>query len=71
MKWRSDNIWSQPIVFRVGRLITTLVEHAHRISTVDVYYDPRTLKAHHQVALQKAVREMLVGEFRDLAKGQD
>ena len=52
---RSDNIWSQCVVFLVATLIKELIRRDHQVGTIDVYHDPKTLKADHSRALRKTL----------------
>jgi hypothetical protein len=59
---RTDNIWSQSLVFLLSNLLSELLGNRHQVGTIDVYYDPKTLKAEHRQALEGVIRESVVQE---------
>ena len=63
---RPDNIWSVSIGFAVASLIVqlTLMRQHIDIDTVDVYFDPKSLKRDHATALEKVLRDNVVSEAR-------
>jgi len=61
---RPDTIWSISVIFGVGYLIKQLSLRRQHVGTVDVYFDPRRLRADHATALEKSLRENLVSEAR-------
>lgn len=64
---RTDNAWSACSLFLVGALIKDVFETGHDVGTVDVYFDPKSLKSQHAEALRGALRELLVSEARRYA----
>lgn len=42
---RTDNIWSQCFIFAVGNLIANAVYVGEDVGTVDIHFDPKSLKA--------------------------
>jgi hypothetical protein len=64
---RADNIWSQSVIFAVGDLIKRFLRTRQQIGTVDIYFDPRSLRAEHAAALQKTLRETLAPAGRRFA----
>jgi hypothetical protein len=61
---RTDNIWSHCFTFAVGSLIAKLVQEGKDLGTVDIYFDPKSLKAEHEIALGKTLRDMLVQQAK-------
>ena len=57
---RSDNIWSQCFIFAVGNLIANAVYVGEDVGTVDIYFDPKSLKATHAAAIAATLRNLLV-----------
>jgi hypothetical protein len=57
---RPDTIWSASVIFVVAHLIPQLFLAGQDVGTVDVYFDPRSLKASHATAFEKALRGSLV-----------
>jgi hypothetical protein len=43
---RTDNVWSQCAIYGVSGLIVDLVEAGQEVETVDLYFDPKSLKPH-------------------------
>jgi hypothetical protein len=57
---RSDNIWSQCFIFAVGNLIANAVYVGEDVGTVDIHFDPKSLKANHAAAIAATLRNLLV-----------
>jgi hypothetical protein len=57
---RSDNIWSQCFIFTVGNLIANAVYVGEDVGTVDIHFDPKSLKATHAAAIAATLRNLLV-----------
>jgi hypothetical protein len=64
---RTDNAWSACSVFLVGSLIKERFEAGHEVGTVDVYFDPKSLKPEHAEALKGTFRQLVVSEARRYA----
>ena len=64
---RADNIWSQCAIFVVSTVILELLHSKQEVGTVDVYFDPKSLKTKHAEALAKTLRELVVPEARRYA----
>jgi hypothetical protein len=61
---RSDNIWSQGLVFLLANLLVELLRNRHQVGTVDVFYDRKTLKPDHRQALEATIRESVAKHAR-------
>lgn len=61
---RADNIWSQCIIFSVATLILEHWCSGRPVDTIDVYFDPKSLKGEHEEALEKTLRELVVSEAK-------
>jgi hypothetical protein len=64
---RSDNIWSQCFIFVAGNLIAKMVYEGKDLKTVDVHFDPKSLKQAHEVAIDRTLRDLLVREAKRYA----
>jgi hypothetical protein len=61
---RTDNAWSHCSVFLVATLIKDLLEAGHQVGTVDIYFDPKSLKSDHAEALKGTFRQLLASEAK-------
>ena len=68
---RPDTIWSVAVIFSVGYLIKLLMLDSYTVQTVDVFFDPKSLKADHAKALERVLRETLVREARRFSVQKD
>jgi len=71
---RTDNAWSTAVVFTIGRTLAWLAQCSAGFSTVDVYFDPKNLKADHWLSVAKALRKSVPQvhqEFCDLFHFRD
>ena len=57
---RPDNIWSQCFIFVVGSLIAKAVHEGQDLGTVDVHFDPKSLKSEHTAAVGGTLRNLVV-----------
>ena len=57
---RPDNIWSQCFVFAVANLIAKVAYEGTEVGTVDIHFDPKSLKGDHSAAIGVTLRNMLV-----------
>jgi hypothetical protein len=64
---RSDNIWSQCFIFVVGKLVAKMVYEGKDVETVDIHFDPKSLKGDHSAAIDATLRNMLVQEAKRYA----
>ena len=64
---RTDNIWSQCSIFLVGALIRQLLHGGHEVGTIDIHFDPKSLKRDHAEAIERTLRELLVPEAKRYA----
>jgi hypothetical protein len=64
---RTDNIWSQCFIFVVGNLIAKMVYEGKDLETVDIHFDPKSLKGDHSAAVGATLRNMLVQEAKRYA----
>lgn len=64
---RADNIWSQSFIFVAGNLIAKMVYEGKDLETVDVHFDPKSLKQAHAVAVDGALRDLMVREAKPYA----
>ena len=64
---RTDNIWSQCFIFVVGNLIAKVVHEGNDLGTVDIHFDPKSLKLAHAGAVSATLRNMLVKEAKRYA----
>lgn len=61
---RTDNVWSICVSFAIAYLIKQLLDLGQRIDTIDVYFDPKSLKCDHATAWEKFLRQSVVSEAR-------
>lgn len=61
---RTDNIWSASMIFAIGELLFLLFRRREDVTTVDVYFDQRTLKPDHIAAVQRELREQMTREAK-------
>lgn len=61
---RTDNIWSQCLIFLAGTVIKESIRSNSEIGVIEIYHDPKSLKADHVIALTKT----LSGSVVSLAK---
>ena len=64
---RPDSIWSQCAIFTVGALLRCLFGAGQVVGTVDVYFDPKDLKASHLDATERTLRELMPRIAREYA----
>jgi hypothetical protein len=62
---RPDTVWSISIAFAIEHLFKEFYLMGKQIGTVDVYFDPRTLKADHEAALKVALSGIVPQVARD------
>lgn len=60
---RVDNLWSQCVVFAIGQTIKSLLQRSLVFKTVDIFYDPKSLKQAHR----EAFKAILKKDLRDIA----
>jgi hypothetical protein len=65
---RTDNIWSQCAIYAVSGLIRDLVEAGQEIGTVDIYFDPKSLKREHFEAIGETLQKLVVPVVKGYAK---
>jgi hypothetical protein len=68
---RTDNIWSQCVIFGASGLIRDLVEAGHEVGTVDIYFDPKSLKSEHFEAIEGTFRTLVVPAARGYARARN
>lgn len=56
---RPDNIWSQCVIYTTAMLIRELIRREIDVDSVDIYHDPKTLKADHADALAQTLRTLV------------
>jgi hypothetical protein len=56
---RTDNIWSHCVIYGVAGLIRDLVEAGLEVGTVDMYFDPKSLKAEHLEAIKSTLYKLV------------
>jgi hypothetical protein len=64
---RTDNIWSQCALFGVSGLIRDLVEGGQEIGTVDIYFDPKSLKREHFEAMEETLHSLVAPVVKEYA----
>jgi len=64
---RSDLIWSMSAIFVSGTLILELLKHNHEVGTIDIHFDPKSLKHAHSEALRGTLRQLVVKEAKRFA----
>ena len=64
---RSDNIWSQSFIFVVGNLIAKMVYEGKDVETVDIHFDPKSLRGDHSAAVGATLRNLVVQEAKRYA----
>jgi len=64
---RTDNVWSQCFIFVVGNLVAKVVYERKDLGTVDIHFDPKSLKLAHAGAVSATLRNMLVKEAKRYA----
>ena len=57
---RRDNIWSQCALFGLSGLVRDLVEAGQEVGTVDIYFDPKSLKREHFEAMEETLHKLVV-----------
>lgn len=67
---RSDLIWSMSATFVLGTLVLKLLTHNREVGTIDIHFDPKTLKSAHLEAWQKTLRQMVVTRAKQFALQQ-
>jgi len=68
---RPDNIWSQCTIFLPGALIKLLLRRKQEVGTIDIHFDPKSLKGKHTEALERTLRTLLVSEAKRYASERD
>jgi hypothetical protein len=61
---RTDNIWSQCVIYAIANLILQHLHAGHCIDTVDIFLDPKTLKPAHIAAVKNTLRGLVVSEAK-------
>jgi hypothetical protein len=61
---RADNIWSTCMIYAICELLFLLFVRRQGVGTVDVYFDERKLKRDHVVAVEMALKELMVREAK-------
>lgn len=61
---RTDNIWSQCLIFTVATLIKEMIRAKRDLGLIDLFHDPKSLKLDHSDAIILTLRGLVV----DLAK---
>ncbi len=64
---RTDNIWSQCFIFVVGSLIAKLVHEGKDLGTVDIHFDPKSLKRDHAAIVGATLQNLVVQEAKRYA----
>lgn len=64
---RSDLIWSMSATFVLGTLVLALLKHNREVATIDIYFDPKSLKSAHSETWQRMLREFVVKEAKRFA----
>lgn len=57
---RTDNVWSQCVIYGVSGLIKDLVAAGQEIGTVDIYLDSKSFKGEHFEAIVRTLHRLLV-----------
>jgi len=65
---RRDNLWSQLVLFTVGTAVACLHGVPVAKLEIDVFYDPKSLKAEHRLAFTKVLQDDLPQIARDATK---
>jgi hypothetical protein len=65
---RADLIWSMSATFILGTLILELSRHKQEVGTIDIHFDPKSLKSAHSEAWKKTLRQLVVNEARRFSK---
>jgi hypothetical protein len=64
---RTDLIWSMSAIFVLGKLVFELLKRNQEVGTIDIHFDPKTLKAAHLEAMQKTLQQLVVKEAKRFA----
>jgi hypothetical protein len=64
---RADNIWTQCITFAIATLILKHLQNGRPVDTIDVYFDPKSLKPAHETAWAGTIRGLVVSEAKRFA----
>src|SRR5229473_5780854 len=64
---RPDLIWSMSAIFVLGTLVLALLTQNHEVGTIDIHFDPKTLKPAHSVAWRKALRQLVATRTKEFA----
>lgn len=65
---RPDNIWSVSVSFAIANLIKEIGLRRRHVDTVDVYFDPKSLKPGHANAIKRFLRETFPRQIRHLTR---
>jgi hypothetical protein len=65
---RTDLVWSMSAIFILGTLILELSRQKQEVGTIDIHFDPKSLKAAHSEAWKKALRQLVVNGAKRFAK---
>jgi hypothetical protein len=57
---RTDNIWSECLIFLAGKVIKESIRRNREIEIIDIYHDPKSLKADHAIAMIKTLSDQVV-----------
>ena len=61
---RADNVWSQCVIFAIGTLILQHLLDGRCVDTIDIHFDPKSLKGEHAEALKNTLRGLVVSEAK-------
>lgn len=64
---RPDLIWSMSATFVLGILVLELLKQNREVGTIDIHFDPKSLKSAHSEAWQKTLRQLVVNEAKRFA----
>lgn len=65
---RMDNLWSMCLAFAVAKTLMSALVRGNSFSTVDTYYDPKSLKGPHREALEHELRDRVGKRLKELRK---
>jgi hypothetical protein len=57
---RRDNVWSTCACFTLAALLFDLLSQGREVGTVDIHFDPKSLKSAHFEAVKRTLRESVV-----------
>jgi hypothetical protein len=64
---RPDLIWSMSVIFVLGNLVLELLKQNRQVGTIDVHFDPKSLKFAHSEVWKRTLQQLVVREAKRFA----